>query len=93
MMHAADEPTPPLSIANIKHSMLEMYSAAKTATTGRLRKMLDRSRSPFVHLNVDKWDDSVSGRSFLGVRAFWVESSRLNSSNLAVGIASHVSKF
>ena len=93
MMHAEDGPTAPLSIANIKHSMLEMYSATKTAMTRRLRKMLDNSRSPFVHLNVDKWDDSGSGRSFLGVRAFWVENWRLHSSNLAVGIASHVSKF
>ena len=39
---------------------------------------------------MDRWDDSVSGRSFLGVRAFWVENWRLNSSNLAVGIASHL---
>ena len=54
MMQVEDEPTPPLSIANIKYSMLEMYSARKTATTGRLREMLDKSRSPLVHLNVDK---------------------------------------
>ena len=54
MMQTEDEPTPPFSIANIKHSMLDMYSATKTATTGRLRKILDKSRSPFVHLNVDK---------------------------------------
>ena len=90
MMQAEDGPTEPLSIANIKHSMLEMYSATKTATTGRLRKMLGKSQSLFVHLNVDKWEDSGSGRSFLGVRAFWVENWKLNSSDLAVGIASHL---
>lgn len=54
LMQAENEPTDSLSIANIKLSMLEIHSATKTATNGRLHKMLGKSRIRFVHLNVDK---------------------------------------
>lgn len=86
MVQKEDEPLPLLIITNIKHFMLEMYSALRTVTTGRLRKMLESLEH---YSPVSTW---TSGRSFLGVMTCWVEDRKLISSNLAVGIASHVSK-
>lgn len=84
MMQAEEEPTLPLSEDGVKHIMLEMYSATKEQETGKLRALADSACLPFLHLNVDKCDDEGSGRSFLVVRAFWVQDWQLRSANLAV---------
>lgn len=84
MMHTDEDPTPPLSEDGVKHLMLEMYAATKEQETGKLRALADSACLPFVHLNLDKWNDDWSGRSFLCVRAFWVQDWQLRSANLAV---------
>lgn len=80
----ADEVMPALTAGDMKRVMLEMYAATKDQETGRLRLLADKACLPCVHLNIEKWDDERCGRTFLGVRAFWVENWKLRSATLAV---------
>lgn len=84
LMSHNESPTPPMSAEDVKHVMLEMYSATKAQETGKLRALADKACLPFLHLNVDKWDGEGSGRSFLGARVFWVEDWQLRRATLAV---------
>ncbi|CAN0068471.1 unnamed protein product, partial [Pylaiella littoralis] len=67
-------PFPPLTSKRVKHLVVEMFVATKKAVVGNMREEIEKAPLPIVHYGVDLWTCTRSGRKFIDVHAFHVDS-------------------
>ncbi|CAN0031201.1 unnamed protein product [Scytosiphon promiscuus] len=65
---------PIVSARRVKHLIVEAYVATKEAAIGSMLKDIKKAPLPILHYGLDLWTCRVSGRKFLRIHGFYVDS-------------------